>query len=47
MTVIYTEAIYNQSFNFVLASRRDNEVQLNFKHHLSRFLELKQMHKTR
>ena len=46
MTVTHTAATLIQSFNFVLASRRGNEVQSDFEHHLTRFLEIGLKHKT-
>jgi len=45
MAVAHTAASLNQPFDFVLASRRGNEVQPDFEHHLTRFLELGLKHK--
>ena len=46
MTVAHTATSLIRSFDFVLASRRGNEVQSDFEHHLTRFLELESKHKT-
>ncbi len=45
MAVAHTATSLNQPFDFVLASRRGNEVQPDFEHHITRFLELGLKHK--
>ena len=44
MAVAHTAVSINQPFDFVLASRRGNEVQPDFVHHLSRFLQVGESH---
>jgi len=46
MAVAHTAASLSQPFDFVLASRRGNEVQPDFIHHLSRFLRVGESHQT-
>ena len=46
MAVAHTAASLSQPFDFVLTSRWGNEVQPDFIHHLSRFLQVKESHQT-
>ena len=46
MAVAHTAASLSRPFDFVLSSRRGNEVQPDFEHHLSRFLRLGVKHET-